>query len=217
MPRSNSGITLNEITQLAKECNRANLNGDDVIELLREKGYSDPVEKWYDIRRWMKSNAPSFYANIPMKFRLEIRPESYRKVEEMSEHSITPIPHYVPPTEKVQIENKDGTISTVKLYGEQEKKDPLEGFEPVVAPKKRGRKTGTKVQKIKNDSAERVSIMKEEGRRLKINQVSSGNFIFVNKAEKLTVLKGGETITIGKDLITELVESIQEAARLFEE
>lgn len=61
-----------EFAGLAKQCMDAIAKGDDVFALLASKGIDDPVNEWYDIRRWIKSNDPGMYAQIPMNLRLEL-------------------------------------------------------------------------------------------------------------------------------------------------
>lgn len=61
-----------EFAGLAKQCMDAISKGDDVFALLASKGIDDPVNEWYDIRRWVKSNDPGMYAQIPMNLRLEL-------------------------------------------------------------------------------------------------------------------------------------------------
>ena len=247
MPRSNSGLTLNEITELAKECNRVNLRGQNVIEFLKKKGFSDPIEKWYDIRRWMKSNAPSFYANIPLALRIEIKPESYKKEENMREPT-TLSPRkpgdYAPNIERVPVQNKDGSISTVKLYGsngnpaENSEAEPttatpapitqetvkLEGFEPV-APKKRGRKPGTKIQKIKDTPVAKVNIEKRS-MTLKITELRSEKFTYCQRPGKDNVnhvsiqtndgfVNSHDTLDLKKDALITLRDELTEVIDTF--
>lgn len=61
-----------EFAGLAKQCMDAIAKGDDIFALLAAKGIDDPVNEWYDIRRWIKSNDPCMYAQIPMNLRLEL-------------------------------------------------------------------------------------------------------------------------------------------------
>ena len=102
-----------EIAELSEVCFNAILQGESPVDVLEAKGIENPTEAWYDIRRWMKSNAPTHYAGIPMKYRIELP------------HAESTAKEYVPPTETVTVKNKDGTVSTVKLYGPEAARNPL--------------------------------------------------------------------------------------------
>ena len=60
-----------EFSSLAKQCVDVILRGQSVIDFLRERGADDPQAEWYDVRRWIKSNEPELYAQIPMNLRIE--------------------------------------------------------------------------------------------------------------------------------------------------
>lgn len=74
-----------DLRGIAQQCVQQIERGNNPIDLLKKKGSSDPLNDWYDIRRWMKSNASFLYARIPMKWRVEItkQPEEQKEEEEM--------------------------------------------------------------------------------------------------------------------------------------
>ena len=61
-----------EFAGMAKQCMDVIMRGQSVFDFLANKGIPDPVSEWYDIRRWIKSNAPSMYASLPTELRLEV-------------------------------------------------------------------------------------------------------------------------------------------------
>lgn len=129
-----------EMPSIAAQCMQEIYHGRDVVAFLSGKGSADPVNEWYDIRRWIKSNDPDSYASIPMNLRLEL-PVRHDNP-----------PGYQAPKEIVEVKRSDGTESRVKLYGndKEEKKmeaeNTLDNFEPVeVQKKKPGRKPRQKV------------------------------------------------------------------------
>lgn len=105
-----------EFAGLARQCIDVILKGQNILDFLASKGVSDPLNEWYDIRRWIKSNAPDLYAQIPISLRLEL------PVQRVN-------PNYKPPTEKATIPNKLGGTSTVKLYGEEKETEKAEETE----------------------------------------------------------------------------------------
>ncbi len=129
-----------EMASIAVQCMQEIYHGRDVIAFLAGKGITDPVNEWYDIRRWIKSNKPDSYASIPMDLRLEL-----------------PVHHDNPPGNKaaeviIKSKESDETENQVKLHGnDQEGKkmeaaNILESYEAVDVPKKRrGRKPKQKV------------------------------------------------------------------------
>lgn len=63
----------NEIKALAQKLNEIINQGMDPIEYLRENGSTDPRGDWELARNWMKTWETTWYAAIPLKYRITIR------------------------------------------------------------------------------------------------------------------------------------------------
>ena len=195
------------IPEIADECLAAIFNGESVTgvaDILKRRGSKSPVQDWYEIRRWIKSNWPDKYANIPLQMRREI--------------SDTP--------EKVKIQDKFGE-HTVKLYGNNENQETqtpeeqgdttseLPGFEQF-APKKRGRKPGTKIKKPEPKEAPK----EKEPRKMKmmILTVGSEHFIFRNQTGKVEItMSGNNSMIVPKEHVEELIVALAQAVEMFKE
>ncbi len=100
-----------EMPNIATQCMKEIYNGRDVINFLIQRGSTDPINEWYDIRRWIKSNDPTSYASIPMNLRLELPVHNDNPAEEKKE--------------EVKVETVE---------------EPTENFESALVKKKPGRK-----------------------------------------------------------------------------
>lgn len=194
----------NEISNLANDCINCIRQDEDVIELLKAKGFGDDaVEVWYDIRRWIKSNRSADYVMLPIKWRIEI------------------------PASGVPVKVEDGTIKRTpvaprepKTFGPQvsnEKPDDLAGFE-AVAPKRRGRppkdpNAPKKARKPREDLTAEEQIIKKAGPHFRILNVESEHFHYRLYGENLeiSVKRGTNSITVSKDEIDELLKEVPKA------
>lgn len=194
-------IATNEIAAIASDCLRCIRADEDVIVMLAAKGFSNPKETWYSIRRWIKSNRPADYVVLPPKWKVEL------------------------PVQKVPVTDKFGT-HTVKLYGEEkpeEREDEkpeepesekeetrpaanaTEGFE-VVTPKRRGRPKGWKKPaeeeakadpvvsetpkiRIRKLESERFSFSREDDGKISINKRGASNYLTINEEEAKELAK----------------------------
>ena len=184
-------IAKNEISIIASDCLRCIRAEEDVIEMLEAKGFENPTETWYSIRRWIKSNRPADYVDLPPKWRIEL------------------------PTQTIPVKDKHGA-HTVKLFGpqpnenkaptepaveEEKPKDPSE--EP--KPKKRGRPAGWKkpakeeaepdpvvsaprIRVVKLES-ERFSFSKEDDGKISINKRGVLNYLIIDEDEAKELAK----------------------------
>ena len=207
-------MTKGEISIIAADCIKGIRANEDPVELLKAKGFDEPVKTWYDIRRWIKSNRAADYAMIPAKWRIEI-PEK--------------------PTEKVTMEGKHGE-RTFKLYGDKpaeeaprenentEKldevpKDEISGFEPVDVKKKRGGWPKGRPRKKSEDPVEKTKEEPEVKRnpaKLRVMEIVSESFEF--RYNGLVTIKLNENemgfMTITEEEAEELVQALPEAIRI---
>ena len=185
-----------ELAAIASKCITEIINGRDVIAFLAGEGYDDPVTTWYDIRRWIKSNDPAGYANIPMNLRLEL-----------PVHNDNPAENQAPVEEK-----------------EEEKVEPentLEGFEPVEAPKKRpGRKPK---QKVDGDTLVTIRNQrvpeKEEPKRpskVMIDSVTgvAAKYEWDGSEIRITAIDDGSFMTIEYSRLQDMLDELPEVIEL---
>ena len=189
-----------ELAAIASKCITEIINGRDVIAFLAAEGYDDPVATWYDIRRWIKSNDPAGYANIPMNLRLEL-----------PVHNDNPAENQAPVEEK-----------------EEEKVEPennLEGFEPVEVPKKRpGRKPK---QKLDDDHFESAiyHLQEPEGSKKKepkhrpkvmINSVTgvAAKYEWDGSEIRITAMDDGSIMTLEYSRLQDMLDELPEVIEL---
>ncbi len=67
------GFETKDLPVLAQQAITVIKNGQDVLDFIASKGMQNPIEEWYSLRRWMKSNTPQLYACIPVPLRLELQ------------------------------------------------------------------------------------------------------------------------------------------------
>ena len=81
-----------EFASIARQCMDVIMKGENVFDFLASKGVTDPINEWYDIRRWIKSNAPDQYASLPISLKLEtpVRRVNPEKKEEPKEEATMP-------------------------------------------------------------------------------------------------------------------------------
>ena len=187
-------IAVGEISIIASDCIRAIRAEEDVIELLRAKGFEDPVKTWYDVRRWIESNRAADYVMLPAALRIEI-------------------------PEKVKIEDKHGE-HTVKLYPQDPNPfDVIEAQEEIIKkqeePKKCGRPKGWK--KPVKEEAEKEETNKAEPDtltstpKIKIMKLSTDSFSFTRENDgRISINKQGGPVylTIDEKEAKELAKAI---------
>ena len=204
-----------EMPSIAAQCMQEIYHGRDVVAFLSGKGSTDPVNEWYDIRRWIKSNDPDSYASIPMNLRLEL-PVRHDNP-----------PGYQAPTEIVEIKKSDGTEGRVKLYGEKKEEEKvetenLEKFEPAEIVKKRpGRKPKPKVD---GETVVRVRNQREPEKkntlfisRVTINSVTGSAFKYEWDGPVIKITSNRDessSMTMEFDDLKIMLEELPEAVEL---
>lgn len=213
----------NEIAEVADEFLRAIFDGENIFDLLKKKGAT--VEGWYDIRRWIKSNRPEAYMNIPFQLRREM-PEKQEVVtlNKADRPVVTVAAEAIEkPTETLKVEDKHGE-HTFKLYGEEKKPDELDGFVPV--EKRRGRPPKNKNKEIieekvsgaKETVGEPKVTMEKPKVKMMILTVGSEHFIFRNQTGKIEItMSGNNSIIVPKEHIEELIVTLAQAVEMFKE
>lgn len=195
-----------EFAGLARQCIDVILKGQNILDFLASKGVSDPLNEWYDIRRWIKSNAPELYAQIPISLRLEL------PVQRVN-------PNYKPPTEKATIPNKLGGTSTVKLYGEQKETEKAEETEMPAEETKRkpGRPArvkdeGEPVQEKKTRKAPQRAKAK-----VQVNSVKGKDLNYVLANENVVAISNATCrLQLTTDEIRNMLSELPEVLKLFE-
>lgn len=210
----------NEIAEVADEFLRAIFDGENIFDLLKKKGAT--VEDWYDIRRWIKSNRPEQYMNIPFQLRREMTPKQEVVTLNKADKPVVTVAAEAieKPTETLKVEDKHGE-HTFKLYGEEKKPDELEGFVPVA--KRRGRPPKNK-ENIKEkvsgakDTVRKPKVTTEKPKvKMKILTTSSENFVFKNRTRDIEIIKGVDSFKFPKAWVKELIESLPVALEMFGE
>ena len=195
-----------EFAGLARQCIDVILKGQNILDFLASKGVSDPLNEWYDIRRWIKSNAPDLYAQIPISLRLEL------PVQRVN-------PNYKPPTEKATIPNKLGGTSTVKLYGEQKETEKAEETEmPAEETKRkpgrpaRAKDEGGPVQERKPRKAPQRAKAK-----VQVNSVKGKDLNYVLANENVIAISNATCrLQLTTDEIRNMLSELPEVLKLFE-
>lgn len=195
-----------EFAGLARQCIDVILKGQNILDFLASKGVSDPLNEWYDIRRWIKSNAPELYAQIPTSLRLEL------PVQRVN-------PNYKPPTEKATIPNKLGGTSTVKLYGEEKETEKAEETEMPAEETKRkpGRPArvkdeGEPVQEKKPRKAPQRAKAK-----VQVNSVKGKDLNYVLANENVIAISNATCrLQLTTDEIRNMLSELPEVLKLFE-
>lgn len=205
-------MTKDEISIIAADCIKGIRANEDPVELLRAKGFDEPIKTWYDIRRWIKSNRAADYVMIPAKWRIEI-PEK--------------------PTEKVTMAGKHGE-HTFKLYGDKPAeeagpenentaqqdevpKDEISGFEPVEVKKRRGGWPKGRPRKKSEDPVEKPEEKPEaktNPAKLRVMEIDSESFEFRYNGDVTIKLNEYEFMTITEEQAEELVQALPEAIRM---
>ena len=179
-----------EIADLAEICFSAILQGEDPVALLEAKGYENPTETWYDIRRWMKSNVPAKYAGIPMKYRIELPTAA-------GTHKIT------------QDGNYEFTPADTTDKKENEKEEPA----APVKPKKRGRPKGWKRPEAEN-AEEAPKEPQKPTFELVVTEVECRSFSFTAEDKKIRIIKKdclSQNLILSRKEAEELSEIIMQA------
>ena len=148
-----------ELDGIARQCLEVISKDQDVFDFLVSKGAVDPVNEWYDIRRWMKSNAPQLYVQIPMKLKLElpVKRVNPKKTEE------EPVKNE--PEEAKKPETKENQVAN----------------EPEEAPKKRGRPPKAKTEEKPAQEKKTQNMGQKAKGRVKISQAQGSKLTYTLK------------------------------------
>ena len=199
-----------EFSGLARMCVEIILKGESVFDFLRGRGVEDPQTEWYDIRRWIKSNAPELYAQIPTALKLEL------PVQRVN-------PNYKPPTEKAAVPNKLGGTSTIKLYGEakEPEKAPEKTEEtemPAEETKRRpGRPPRAKDEEEPIQEKKARKVPQKAKAKVQVNSVKGRDLNYVLANENVIAISNATCrLQLTTDEIRNMLSELPEVLKLFE-
>lgn len=167
-----------EFSSIAKQCMDVILKGENIFDFLASKGITDPVNEWYDIRRWIKSNAPDMYASIPMNLRLELPVQRVNKAQGKPQEAEAPVVEQkAPETPPAEEKRKPGRPAKAKA-----EENPIQERKPRKAPQKAKAKVT-----INEVQGQKITYTRKEG-NIRLHVPGFAEYLIMNPAELRTMM-----------------------------
>ena len=185
-----------EFASIARQCMDEIMAGRSVLDYLARKGIENPANEWYDIRRWIKSNMPTWYEQIPTNLKLEmpvqrINPDCQKQTEVVKKEE---------PVQKPEV--KEEPEMPAEEVKRKPGRPPRAKVEETVTPEKRPRNVAQK-------PSVKMTINSVSGKKFRYTRNNDGGVSIINN-------EMNSKIELFASDIPDLIDELKEVVRLFE-